>query len=95
MNTAVNPKSRLLSLVELNLNARITYVERKFWAEIAGMEYIQQLAFKQDMEAIRLSVDGNYYATCCFAAVSLHEALDHRFTTQYFMYLTPHLLLFE
>ena len=70
MNTAANPKSRLLSLVETHLNTRVTYVERKFWAEIAGIEYIQQLAFKQDVEAIRLSVDGNYYATCCLAAVS-------------------------
>ena len=71
MNTATNPKSRLLSLVELNLDARITCVERKFWTEIAGMEYIQQLAFKQDVQAIKLAVDGNYYAICCLAAVSL------------------------
>lgn len=72
MTTAANPKSRLVSLVEVNLNARITYVERKFWTEMAGMDYIQQLAFKEDLESIRLAVDGNYYTICCFAAVSLH-----------------------
>ena len=70
MNTAANPKSRLLSLVETNLNAHITQVERKFWAENPGIDYIQQLAFKQDVEAIKVSVGGNYYATCCLAAVS-------------------------
>lgn len=70
MNTAANPKSRLLSCAETHLNTRITLVERKFWSEISGLEYIQQLAFKQDVEAIKVSVDGNYYATCCLAAVS-------------------------
>ena len=70
MNTAANPKSRLLSLVESCLDSRITLLERKFWAELAGIEYIQQLAFKQDVEAIKVCLDGNYYATCCLAAVS-------------------------
>lgn len=85
MNTAANPKSRLLSLVEMNVNARVTYVERKFWAEIAGMEYIEQLAFKQDVEAIKLSVEGNYYATCCFAAVSLQSATGSKSYTPSFL----------
>ena len=70
MNTAANPKSRLHSLVETCLDSSITLLERKFWAEMAGIEYIQQLAFKQDVEAIKVSLDGNYYATCCLAAVS-------------------------
>ena len=72
MNTAANPRSRLLSHMEAGLNTRITLLERKFWAEMAGIEYIQQLAFKQDVEAIKVSLDGNYYATCCLAAVSTH-----------------------
>ena len=71
MNTAANPKSRLLTLVESCLQSRITLLERKFWAEMAGLEYIQQLAFKQDVEAIKVCLDGNYYATCCLAAVSV------------------------
>ena len=70
MNTAANPKSRLLSLVENCLDSRVTLLERKFWAEMAGIDYIQQLAFKQDVEAIKVCLDGNYYATCCLAAVS-------------------------
>ena len=71
MNTAANPKSRLLSLVESCLQSKITFLERKFWAELTGLEYIQQLAFKQDVEAIKICLDDNYYATCCLAAVSV------------------------
>ena len=91
MTTAANPKSRLVSLVEVNLNARITYVERKFWTEMAGMDYIQQLAFKEDLESIRLAVDGNYYTICCFAAVSLHLGVRTQSDVRDMLY--PFLLL--
>lgn len=71
MDTAIHPtKSKLYSLVQDNLpGIRITPTERKFWAEATGMDYIQRLAFKQDVEAIKVSVEGNFYATCCMAAV--------------------------
>lgn len=70
MITAAQPKSKLYSVIESNLpHIRINPVDRKYWAETTGMEYIQQLAFKQDLEAIRVAVEGNYYAICCFAAV--------------------------
>lgn len=70
MITAAQPKSKLLSIVELNIpNLRLTVIDRKYWSETSGLEYIQQLAFKQDVEAIKVSVGGNFYATCCIAAV--------------------------
>ncbi len=70
MTTAAQPKSKLYSIVETNLpQLRITVVDRKYWSETAGVEYIQQLAFKQDVEAVKVSVAGNFYATCCFSAV--------------------------
>ncbi|KAL8996679.1 MAG: hypothetical protein Q9169_003851 [Polycauliona sp. 2 TL-2023] len=70
MTTAAQPKSKLFSIVEHNIpNLRITVIDRKYWSETAGLEYIQQLAFKQDVEAIKVSVGGNFYATCCIAAV--------------------------
>ncbi|KAL8660171.1 MAG: hypothetical protein Q9202_006767 [Teloschistes flavicans] len=70
MTTAAQPKSKLFSIVELNIpNLRITVIDRKYWSETSGLEYIQQLAFKQDVEAIKVSVGGNFYATCCIAAV--------------------------
>lgn len=69
--TATQAKSTLFSLVETNLQQfPIAVINRKYWAETAGEDYIQQLAFKQDVEAIKVSIGGNYYAVCCFAAVS-------------------------
>ncbi len=70
MTTAAQPKSKLYSIVETNLpQIRVTVVDRRYWSETAGVEYIQKLAFKQDVEAVKVSVGGNFYATCCFAAV--------------------------
>ncbi|KAL8718517.1 MAG: hypothetical protein Q9225_004366, partial [Loekoesia sp. 1 TL-2023] len=70
MTTAVQPKSKLFSIIETNIpQLRTTVIDRKYWSETTGLEYIQQLAFKQDVEAIKVSVGGNFYATCCIAAV--------------------------
>lgn len=70
MTTAAQPKSKLFSIIEHNLqNLKITVIDRKYWSETTGLEYIQRLAFKQDVEAIKVSVGGNFYATCCIAAV--------------------------
>ena len=67
-----NPKSKMYSVVEENIiDARIVTVDRRCWSESAGLEYIQQLAFLEDMEAVKVAIGGNFYATCCFAAVSL------------------------
>lgn len=73
MDTAIQPpKSKLHSLVEDNLpQVRITHIDRKYWAETTGLDYIQQLAFKQDVEAIKVSIEGSFYATCCIAAVCI------------------------
>jgi DNA mismatch repair protein MSH4 len=65
-----NPKSKMFQVVEENvLGARITTLDRKYWSETTGLEYIQELAFVQDVEAIKVAIGGNYFATCCFAAV--------------------------
>ncbi|CAO1602016.1 MutS protein msh4 [Xanthoria calcicola] len=70
MTTAAQPKSKLFNIVEYNIpNLRITVIDRRYWSETTGLEYIQHLAFKQDVEAIKVSVGGNFYATCCIAAV--------------------------
>ena len=70
MTTAAEPESKLYSLVKANLpHIRITVIDRKYWAETTGMDYMQQLALTQDLEALKVSVEGNYYAICCFAAV--------------------------
>ena len=72
MSTAVQPKSTLYSFVEHNIrDTHINAIDRKFWEEKKGMAYIERLAIKDDMEAMKACLDGNYYATCCFAAVRL------------------------
>jgi DNA mismatch repair protein MSH4 len=65
-----NAKSKMYQVVEENiLGARIITVDRRYWSEAAGLEYIQQLAFVEDVEAIKIAIGGNYFATCCLAAV--------------------------
>lgn len=65
-----NIKSKMYSLIEEGvIGSRIVSADRRYWSESAGMDYIQQLAFPQDVEAIKVVIGGNFYATCCLAAV--------------------------
>lgn len=71
--SASDPKSKLFSIIEDSLDdldSNIRLLDRRYWAETVGLDYIQQLAFAEDVEAIKTAVSGNYYAVCCFAAVS-------------------------
>jgi DNA mismatch repair protein MSH4 len=73
VSTAASPKSKLFSIIEENLEiieSKLTLLDRRYWAESTGYEYIQTLAFEEDVETIKVSLSGNYYAVCCFAAVS-------------------------
>lgn len=72
VSTAASPKSKLFSIIEDSLediDSNVVLLDRRYWAETVGIEYIQQLAFAEDVEAIKTAVSGNYYAVCCFAAV--------------------------
>ncbi|OJD32702.1 dna mismatch repair protein msh4 [Diplodia corticola] len=83
VSTAADPKSKLFSIIEENLqgiDSQIALLDRRYWAETAGTEYIQQLAFADDVEAIKLSLDGNYFCVCCFAAVMKYVELGHGVT---------------
>ena len=64
------PKSKMYQVIEENiLGSRLITIDRKYWSESAGLEYIQRLAFMEDVETIKVAIGGNYFATCCFAAV--------------------------
>ncbi|KAG4433065.1 hypothetical protein IFR05_011459 [Cadophora sp. M221] len=64
-----NPKSKMYSVVEENLVcSKIIPVDRKYWSEAAGLDFIKDLAFTEDIGAIKVAIGGNYFATCCFAA---------------------------
>jgi len=70
MNTARDSQSKLYSIVEENLpDLRITTIDRRYWAEKTGYEYVERLAFPEDVESIKISLGGNYFAACCLAAV--------------------------
>lgn len=74
VSTAASPKSKLFSIIEENLqaiNSKLTLLDRRYWAEPAGYDYIQALAFAEDVESIKIAVSGNYYAVCSIAAVSV------------------------
>ncbi|KAJ3573218.1 hypothetical protein NPX13_g4780 [Xylaria arbuscula] len=73
VNTALppNPKSNLLSIIQAELpGTAVEPLDRKYWSEHAGLEFIQSLAFRDDLEAIKVAIGGNFYATCSFAAPS-------------------------
>ncbi|KAF1965024.1 hypothetical protein BU23DRAFT_520237 [Bimuria novae-zelandiae CBS 107.79] len=72
VSTSASPKSKLFSIIEENLElmeSKMTLLDRKYWAESAGYDYIKTLALDDDVEAIKLAANGSYYAVCCIAAV--------------------------
>ncbi|KAL1304769.1 hypothetical protein AAFC00_003705 [Neodothiora populina] len=72
VDSSADPKSKLFSIIEdnlIDLNSNLMILSRRYWAEILGLELIQQLAFVQELESIKIAISGNYFAICCFAAV--------------------------
>lgn len=72
METAAG--SKLLSIIQENLETEkydilMTDLNRRYWSDSAGHDYVQQLAFPVDLESLKVTVAGNYFAACCFAAV--------------------------
>ncbi|WPH01153.1 Hypothetical protein R9X50_00398800 [Acrodontium crateriforme] len=71
MSTTANPKSKLFSIIEETLEdieRSIMLLDRRYWSETAGTEYIEQLAFPEDVNSIKTASSGNFYAVCCLAA---------------------------
>ncbi|KAI2636106.1 muts domain V [Xylaria nigripes] len=81
VNTALppNPKSNLFSIIEAELlGTPIEGLDRKYWSEHAGLQFIQSLAFRDDLESIKVAIGGNFYATCSFAAALKYVELSCR-----------------
>lgn len=68
VNTSASAKSKLFSIIEENFEESIMLLDRRYWSETTGLEYVQQLAFTEDVETLKFSISGNYFAVCCFAA---------------------------
>ncbi|KAL3417891.1 MutS domain V [Phlyctema vagabunda] len=62
-------KSQMEEVIRENIiGAQITSVDRRYWSEKTGIDYINQLAFEDEVRAITFAVEGNYFATCCLSA---------------------------
>ncbi|CAJ0549703.1 Ff.00g033160.m01.CDS01 [Fusarium sp. VM40] len=71
MSTACPPNnpSTLFSLVQnLIPEAQIDALDRSAWSETEGLEYIHNLAFKDDIEPLKVATKGKFYAISSFAA---------------------------
>ncbi|KAJ9133304.1 MutS domain V [Pleurostoma richardsiae] len=72
-----NPKSSLCATIEEELpGIPLVPLSRSYWSETAGLEFIQALAFKQDVEAVKVAVEGSFYAVCSFAAAMKYLELE-------------------
>ena len=68
-----NPKSKMYQVIEENVpGATLITIDRKYWSEGAGLDFIDQFAFVEDVQALKVAIGGNYFATCCFAAVGFY-----------------------
>lgn len=66
-----NPKSRLYSHIEEHMpDTKIIPFDRRHWSEVEGLDRIQTLAFREDAEAVKVAIEGSFFATCSFSAVS-------------------------
>jgi DNA mismatch repair protein MSH4 len=66
-----NPKSMLYSLIEEHIpNSKLIGITRRYWSETGGLEIVQTTAFREDAEAVKVAIQGNFYATCSLSAVS-------------------------
>ncbi|KAK1468033.1 MutS domain V [Colletotrichum cuscutae] len=84
-----NPKSRLYSHIEEHMpDTKITSLDRKYWSEMDGLNRIQTFAFREDAEAVKVAIEGSFYATCSFAAVEAMSFLETEFSVR----VVPHSL---
>ena len=73
--------SKLFHIIQENIpESNFTFLDRRYWSEPAAHDYVNQLAFPDDIESVKMILGGNYYAACSFAAVRtilgdvLHES---------------------
>ncbi|KAH7150268.1 muts domain V-domain-containing protein [Dactylonectria estremocensis] len=82
-----NAPSTLYSLVQdLVPEAQADTLDRSAWSETDGLEYIQNLAFKDDIEPLKVAAYGKFYAISSFAAAMKY--IQQRFAINF----APHSL---
>lgn len=68
MNTVAESKLRFI--IQENLpDPILTFLDRRYWSDKAGQEYLDRLAFSDEADSLKITLGGSYFAACCFAAV--------------------------
>lgn len=70
--TFVDQNSKLLSIIDDKIDewqTTLTILDKSYWSERAGLEYIEQLAIQDDVEVIKSGAQGYFFAICCISAV--------------------------
>ncbi|KAJ5386277.1 hypothetical protein N7509_008818 [Penicillium cosmopolitanum] len=82
MNTA--KESKLCYILQENLpNPIFTFADRKYWSDKAGHEFLDRLAFRDEVDSLKVILNSNYFAACCFAAALkyVEMALERAFVS--------------
>ncbi|KAL8349373.1 hypothetical protein RB601_001875 [Gaeumannomyces tritici] len=62
-------KSMLCGVLEEEIvGASMVPLPRRYWTEEIGRDYIDKLAFLEDIEALKVSVEGKFFSLCSLAA---------------------------
>jgi DNA mismatch repair protein MSH4 len=74
-----NPGSTLYNMINETFPVTpLQPLDRKYWSEQTGLDYLHTLAFRHDVEAVKVAIEGNFYATCALSAVSHLFVIRHR-----------------
>lgn len=63
--------ARDLRLEHQNLSTEAA--SRRYWSETSTYQYVERLTVPEDLPALAVTLDSNYFALCCFSAVGLVE----------------------
>ncbi|KAJ5335004.1 hypothetical protein N7452_007407 [Penicillium brevicompactum] len=75
MNTA--KESKLRYIIQENLPDPIfTFLDRRWWSEKTGHEYVERLSFPEEVDSLKVTLGGNYFAACCFAAALKYVEIE-------------------
>lgn len=70
MNTPSARQTMLYDTIRTNIpDLIISSIDRRYWSDRASQEYVDKLAFPEELESIRGSLESHYFAACCLAAV--------------------------
>lgn len=70
MNTRSARQTMLYDTIQNNIpDLIISSIDRRYWSDRASQEYVDKLAFPEELESIRGSLERHYFAACCLAAV--------------------------